>query len=146
MLSAFDTAFGWDPFAELRRLQTDMNRLFDGFSPGERVAGFPSVNIYARDDSLLVTSELPGFDENALDVTVRDDVVTIAGEVRAQENGNGGVAWRHRERGRGRFSRTVELPFRVDPDKVDARYDNGVLEIELHRPEQDKPRRIAVNA
>lgn len=142
MLTTYNGRFGWDPFSELRRMQTDMNRLFDGYATTSG-AGFPPVNVYAKDDSLLVTAEMPGFDDDAIDITVRDDTLTIEGELKA-ENDNAG--WHRRERGRGRFTRGVELPFRVDPEHVKARFDDGVLEIEMQRPEEDKPRRITINA
>ena len=142
MLTTYNGRVGWDPFHELRRMQTDMNRLFDG-QPATPGANFPPVNIYAKDDGVLVTAELPGFDDDAIDITVRDDTLTIAGELNAE---NDNAAWHRRERGRGRFSRAVDLPFRVDPDHVKARFADGVLEIEMKRPEQDKPRRIAINA
>ena len=124
MLSTYNGRFGWDPFADLRRMQTDMNRLFDGYATTSG-AGFPAVNVYAKD------------------ITVRDDTLTIEGELTV-ENDNAG--WHRRERGRGRFTRGVELPFRVDPDHVKASFEDGVLEIEMQRPEADKPQRIAINA
>lgn len=144
MLVTNNGVVGWDPFAELRRFQTNMNRMFDGYSMADARAGFPPVNVYAKEDSLLVTSELPGFNDDSIDLTVREDMLTIAGEVK-DEGGDDSKGWHRRERGRGRFSRTIELPFRVDPDRVDARFMDGVLVIELHRPEEDKPRKIAIN-
>ena len=142
MLSTYNGRFGWDPFADLRRMQTDMNRLFDGYATTSG-AGFPAVNVYAKDDALLVTAELPGLTDGAIDITVRDDTLTLEGELTV-ENDNAG--WHRRERGRGRFTRGVELPFRVDPDHVKASFEDGVLEIEMQRPEADKPQRIAINA
>lgn len=144
MLVTNNGVVGWDPFAELRRFQTNMNRMFDGYSMADARAGFPPVNVYAKEDSLLVTSELPGFNDDTIDITVREDMLTIAGEMK-DEGGDDSKGWHRRERGRGKFSRTIELPFRVDPDRVDARFKDGVLEIELHRPEEDKPRKIAIN-
>lgn len=141
MLSSYNGRFGWDPFSELRRMQTDMNRLFDGYA-STTSAGFPPVNIYAGEDGLLVTAELPGFGDDEIDLTVRDDTLTIEGEVASEGDGTG---WHRRERGRGRFSRAVELPFRVDPDRVKAKFEDGVLEIEMQRPEADKPRHIPIN-
>ncbi len=144
MLVTNNGVVGWDPFAELRRFQTTMNRAFDGYSMADARAGFPPINVYAKEDSLLVTSELPGFDDDSIDISVREDMLTIAGAVK-EEGADDSKSWHRRERGRGKFSRTIELPFRVDPDRVDARFKDGVLEIELHRPEADKPRKIAIN-
>jgi HSP20 family protein len=76
---------------------------------------------------------------------LQEDVLTLAGRrrpVQEQEN----VNWQRRERAYGAFSRVVQLPFRIDPDKVQARFNNGVLEIELQRLEADRPRRIEIRA
>ena len=77
--------------------------------------------------------------------SVKEDVVTIAGERKPPEVAEDTV-WQRRERAYGRFSRAIRLPYRVDPDRVEARFADGVLEIELHRPEADKPRRIQIKA
>jgi len=77
------------------------------------------------------------------DVTLnlRDDVLTLEGK-REPENGN----WQRRERAYGTFSRAVQLPFRIDPDEVQARFNNGVLEVELERLEADRPKKIEIRA
>lgn len=135
---------GWNPYSELRRMQETMNRLFEDRTSTNR-AGFPAVNIYARDDAVLVTAELPGFENEGLDLTVRDDLLTIEGEI-GEANGDDVQGWHRRERGRGQFARTIELPFRVNPDNVEARFEGGLLEVEMRRPDEDKPRHITVNA
>ncbi|MAB10849.1 Hsp20/alpha crystallin family protein [Hyphomonas sp.] len=137
-LSPFE---GFSPFAEMRRLQADMNRLFGATS--RRAASFPAVNIYQNDDALLLTAELPGLSEEAIDLSVFDDEITLSASIEDAEDDS--VHWYRRERPRGRFSRTISLPFRVDPEQVEARFQNGVLEIEVKRPEDEKPRRIAIN-
>ncbi len=135
---------GFDPLAEMRRMQRDINRLFGDFAAPEPEA-LPALNVWAGDSTLVVTAELPGTAPEAVDVTVREDLLTIRGEA-ATSDAPEQARWHLRERRGGPFSRTIRLPFRVDPDKVRARFDNGVLGIELERPEQDKPKRIPVKS
>lgn len=128
--------FGYaDPFALMR-------------GPGRIAAAspaYPAVNVWQGTDSAAVTAELPGVAPEDLDISVKNNVLTIAGERKPPE-AEGDATWLRRERAYGRFSRIVQLPFRVDRDRVEARFENGVLQIELHRPEEDKPRRIDIRA
>ena len=138
------TPMGPDPFALMRRLQQDLDRVWQPLQP---IAGrgFPAVNVWQGADSTAVTAELPGVEPADINIQVKEDVLTISGERKAPSI-DGEVAWHRRERGFGRFSRAIRLPYRVDPDKVEARFEHGVLQIELHRPEEDKPRRIDIKA
>ena len=135
----------WDPFAEMRRLQSDMNRLFESAAAPGSSAGYPPVNLWVGESSAVVTAELPGLSSDDVELTVAEDTLTIRGARESAANDNE-VAWHRRERALGTFSRTVELPFRVDKDAVQARFQNGVLEVEMQRPKSDAPRKIAVNA
>ncbi len=135
---------GWDPFAEMRRLQADMNRLFDGTTTTPHRV-YPPVNLWLGDNSVVVTAELPGLSGDDIQLTVESETLTIEGERRLAGNDNQ-IAWHRRERATGSFARTVQLPFRVDADRVKAHFANGVLEVEMQRPEEDRPRKIAVNA
>ncbi|WP_114389612.1 Hsp20/alpha crystallin family protein [Notoacmeibacter marinus] len=138
-------SFGRDPFTQMRQLQADMNRLFEG-APALRTARpYPPINLWLGENSVVATAELPGLGQDDIDLTIQEDTLTIAG-ARERSADDGDVAWHRRERPVGRFSRTVDLPFRVDPDQVEARFTNGVLSVEMQRPEADRPRRIAVNA
>lgn len=132
----------WDPFAEMRRLQAEMNQLFDNTSTLSPARVYPPVNLWLGDNSVAVTAELPGVSADDVDLTIREDTLTIRGERRPIDEQ---VGWHRRERPCGTFSRTVGLPFRVDPDQVQARFKNGVLEVELQRPEADRPRKITIN-
>lgn len=146
MLSVATDSFLLDPFSEVRRLQSQMNRLLEGFgSSVSATASHPPINLYTRDDAALVTSEIPGLAPGDIELTVRDDVLTLSGSM-ARDDDEEGVGWHRRERRRARFTRTIELPFRVDPERTEARFEDGVLEIELQRPEADRPKRITVNA
>lgn len=136
---------GWDPFTDMRRLQAQMNRLFEDTGSLRTARVYPPVNVWLGENSVVVAAELPGLSQDDIGLTVQDDTLTIRGERLAAADDNQ-VAWHRRERPIGSFARTVELPFRVDPDKVKARFLNGMLAIEMQRPEQDRPRRIAINA
>ncbi|HSH56366.1 MAG TPA: Hsp20/alpha crystallin family protein [Halomonas sp.] len=135
----------WDPFAELRQLQSQMNRLFAG---GARTVGdgaWPPVNMWLSDNSVVVTAEMPGVGSDDIDLTVRENTLIIAGK-RSSPTEDESASWHRRERPTGEFSRSIRLPLRVDPDKVEARAKNGVLEIEMGRPDAEQPRKISVKA
>ncbi|MBY6139449.1 Hsp20/alpha crystallin family protein [Leisingera daeponensis] len=134
-----------DPFADMRRMQSDMNELFNGYGLAQRPQVYPAVNFWAGQDSIVLTAELPGLSEDDIELTVKDTTAVLRGSYPERASGED-VAWRRRERPSGSFSRTVELPFRVDPDRVDARFRNGVLTVEMQRPEEDKPKRIKIKA
>lgn len=135
------TPYGFDPFAELRRMQSEMNRLFSGVGAAV-TREFPPVTLWLGDDSVVVTAELPGVARDDVSITLLEDVLTLEGERRPREEGE--ARWHRRERNYGGFSRTIQLPFRVDPDSVQARFNNGVLEIELRRPHEDRPKKIEI--
>lgn len=135
---------GLDPFLDLRRMQSEMNRLFSGFS-AVAAREFPPINIWLGENSVVVTAELPGVTREDVNISLQDEVLTLEGarqpQLREQD-----VKWHRRERAYGSFARTVQLPFRVDPEKVQARYANGILEIELERLEADRPKKIQIRA
>jgi HSP20 family protein len=136
-----------DPFRELRRLQDEMGRLAGALAPAGALAaaaagGFPAVNVYAGRDGIAVVAELPGVEAGDLEVHAHRDTLTIRGARRPAAEKE--EAYHRRERRSGAFTRTVQLPFRVDPERVEARLEDGVLRLSLGRPEEDKPRRIEI--
>lgn len=134
-----------DPFADMRRMQTAMNRLFEGARWTGQSATYPLINFWVGRDSIVITTELPGLTEQDIELTVKETVLSIRGSHPAVEGGDD-VIWHRRERADGSFVRSIDLPFRVDPDHVDARFKNGVLTVEMQRPEDDKPQRIAIKS
>ncbi len=133
---------GFDPFLEMRRMQQELNQRLAGLTTAA-IEEFPPVNLWVGENSVAVTAELPGIASEDIDLTVRENTLTIRGE-RKPEPDDEKFVWHRRERAHGSFSRTLQLPFRVDPDQVEARFADGVLEIELHRPEADRPKKIAI--
>jgi HSP20 family protein len=132
----------FDPFTEMRRMQSEMNRLFSGYSAAT-ARDFPPINIWLGENSVVVTAELPGVTGTDVNLSLQEDVLALSGkrEPRTQQEN---VNWQRRERAYGTFSRAVQLPFRVDPDKVQARFNNGILEVELQRLEADRPKKIEI--
>lgn len=136
--------FGFEPlFGEMRRMQNEMNRLMSGAGASAVARGFPPLGLWVGENSVVVSAELPGVGAEDLDITVHEDVLTLQGKREAKDVGED-VVWHRQERDYGGFSRTIQLPFRVDPERVNARFDNGVLQIELRRPEADLPKKIQI--
>lgn len=132
---------------EMDRLQREMNRLFETHSPTQQraAAGYPAVNLWANEENLLLTAEVPGIEPENLDISVVGETLTLNGERRPEEVAED-VRLHRQERGYGKFSRTIPLPFPVDVNKVEANFKNGILHINLPRAEADKPRKIAVRS
>jgi HSP20 family protein len=133
---------------ELNTLQTEMNRLFNSFFDeggrnGERRRWAPAVDLVEREDSLVLRADLPGLKEEDVQIEVRDNVLTISGERRAEFEDSEQGYYRI-ERAFGSFSRSLTLPEGVDSDKIDASFENGVLEVKIPKPEARKPKRISI--
>lgn len=143
----------WDPARELDALQGDMNRLFDSFF-GRRegaAAGaygprrwIPAMDLVETEDQLVLRADLPGVEEKDIEIEVKDGVLSVSGERRAEhEEKREGF---HRvERSFGRFSRSLELPKGVDPQSVSAHFERGVLEVRMPKPAERKPTRIEID-
>ena len=132
-----------DPFLELHR---DVNRLFDDSLRNMRESGAsmlsPKVDLCPTDDGWEITAELPGVDEKDIDLRLDGDVLTISGEKRDERKADEN---RLVERSYGSFTRSFQLPFTPDPEKVTADCDKGVLTIKLPKTaEQDRSKRIEV--
>jgi HSP20 family protein len=137
----------WEPMRELNTLQTEMNRLFNSFfdegGDSERRRWAPAVDLVEREDSLVLKADLPGMIEDDVNIEVRDNVLTIAGERKAEHEDKQNGYYRV-ERSFGHFSRSLQLPQGVDASRIAASFDNGVLEVTIPKPEERKPRRIQI--
>ena len=132
----------FDPWSRFRQMQDELNRAVRQLDRPKATA-FPPVNIWANEEGLVVTAELPGIDPEALEISALGETLTIRGERRVpgeEQEAN----WHRRERRYGRFSRTIDLPFAIDAATVDASFGDGLLRIGLRRPEEEKPRKIQV--
>lgn len=130
-----------NPYAELNRLQRRMNQVFE--SSLSSAAEFPPVNVAGTADEVVVSAELPGVDPAQLDVSVEGRVLTLSGKHTGEPRDESWTVYRQ-ERPSGSFMRTVRLPFDVDPDRIAARYEHGILRITLPRSEATKPRKIEI--
>lgn len=139
---ATPTEFWVEPLATLRRIQDEINRAF-GDEQAAVEGEFPPMNIWRGEEGVVVTAQIPGVPLDDLDLLVHLNSLTIKGRRQAESppaEGN----FHRRERVLGPFARTVTLPFNVDPERVRASAENGILRIDLPRPETDKPRKIQI--
>ncbi len=138
---------GADPFRELRRLQDEMGQLMGAFAPTgglTAAGGFPAVNVYAGRGGIAVVAELPGVEKDDLEIHAQRDMLTIQGTRRPPAEH--AQTYHRQERRSGAFTRTLQLPFRIDSERIEAQLENGVLRLSLSRPEEDKPRRIEIRS
>jgi HSP20 family protein len=135
-------------FTEMNTMQEEFARLFGRWSPlgvATPVAATPLLNVWEDDQALFVEADLPDIDPAKLDITVTEgNQLTIAGERKPRDTK--GAVWVRQERPTGEFTRVVGLPAIVDPDKVEARYEDGVLRLTLPKHEAAKPRKIEVKS
>ena len=136
-----------DFWREMDRRQKEFNRLFES-AFGRRLlstSGSPAINIWTSEDSQVIRAEMPGFNPADIDISVSADKFIMSGEWK-RDTADEGAKFHRRERDAGTFSRSVQLPFMVDPNDVDVSYENGVLEVKLNRAEADKPKKITVKS
>lgn len=145
-------ALVFEPWNDLATdLATEMNRFAaavlpaNGSAPAE-LAWVPAVDVEEREDGIRLAFEVPGVAPDAIEITVHDGALTVSGErtFPGDANGQGDQATYRLERRYGRFARRLTLPKTVDPDRVEARYELGVLHLHLPKRPEAQPRRIAV--
>jgi HSP20 family protein len=143
------TIVRWEPFRELSSLQSEMNRLFNTVfdSPGgngETMRRWmPAMDLLEEGDDFVLRADLPGMSEEDVNIELEDSTLTISGQRKAEQTSEEGGYYRV-ERASGAFSRSLTLPKGVDPEAVSARFDRGVLEVRIPKPEERKPRKIAI--
>ena len=142
----------WDPFRDLVSIQDELNRLFDrtfrGAGPeGTRAIGggswMPAVDVWETKDKLFVSLDLPGLDPKEVEVSVEDSTLLVSGSrefTQQTEEQN----YHRVERRYGQFQRAIRLPETAAADRIEARFDKGVLTVEIPKREEARPRRIEV--
>ncbi|SRR5581483_9497737 len=135
-------------FDEFRRLQEQIDNLFDQWPATTGVrsvarGAFPPINVGATPDQIEIYLFAAGLDPKALEMSIQQNLLTVAGTREVQENER--ATYYRRERFNGEFRRVITLPEDADPDRVDARYRDGVLQITVKRKESAKPRTIQLN-
>jgi HSP20 family protein len=143
------TIVRWEPFRELSSLQTEMNRLFNTAFEGQGGNGparrwTPAMDLLETQDEFVLRADLPGMGESDVNIEIEDNVLTVSGE-RKTEHEDKREGFHRLERAYGSFSRSLTLPKGIDAEAVSAAFDRGVLEVRVPKPEQRKPRRIAIS-
>lgn len=140
----------WDPFRDLVTLREKMNRLFEEAftSRGEEkdlVASTwtPSVDIYETESDLVLTAEVPGIDENDVEIKIEDNTLTIKGD-RNFEKETKEENYHRIERSYGSFYRSFTLPRNIDQDKIKAENENGILKVIMPKKPELKPKKVKI--
>ncbi len=131
-----------DPFS------SEVNRLFNTLlapEAGRSQRWSPAMDLVEAEDHYLLRADLPGMGEEDVSIEINENVLTVAGE-RRDEQERQGQGWHRVERTFGHFSRSLALPEGVNADAVTASFDRGVLSIRVPKPEQRKPRRVEIRA
>ncbi len=142
----------WEPARELGTIQNEMNRLFNNFfdaptsSGGNGTQGrwIPAMDLVEIEGEFVLRADLPGLCEQDVNIELEDNLLTVSGE-RKSEREERQEGYYRVERSSGSFRRSVTLPEGVDAGTVKATFDRGVLEIRIPKPEQRKPRKVAIS-
>ena len=132
------------PWTDLERMENEMNRMLSRYAYPSS-SEFPSFNIWGTTDEAVVTTDIPGIEPGAIEISIAGSTLTVRGS-REPESAGEGESYHRRERWYGNFSKTIELPFSVEAEKVEARFSRGILSIKLPRSEAEKPRKVTVKS
>jgi HSP20 family protein len=137
-----------EPLSELGAIQNEMNRLFntlfEGPPPADRGRPWtPAMDLVETDDDFVLRADLPGLSEDDVKVELQGNTLTVAGERKSEHDGDG-AGYHRLERGWGSFARSLTVPEGIDAESITARFDRGILELHIPKPEQHKPRRVAI--
>ena len=138
----------WAPFRELDTLRKEMDQLFDSFALDNGRSSWatyaPAVELHETPEAVQLKAEIPGLEVKDLDIQVTAEAVSISGErkseTRTEEKGVVRSEFRY-----GKFSRVIPLPARVQNDKVEAEYKDGILHLNLPKVEAEKNKVVKVN-
>ena len=140
----------WDPFRDIVTLREKMNRLFEDAvtARGEEKdmissTWAPSVDIYETENSLILTAEVPGIEEDNIEIKIEDNTLSLRGE-RKFEKETKEESYHRIERSYGSFYRSFTIPRQVDQEKIKAEHDNGVLRITMPKKPESKPKTVKV--
>jgi len=142
----------WRPFSELEEIERHFEDLFRRSrlpsswrrSPTTEMGWAPAIEVFEKEDKFVVKAELPGMTEEDIDISMVGDTLTIKGERKAEDEVKE-EDYYCCERSYGSFSRSITVPSNVDAGKIEASYDDGVLEVSLPKAPEVKPKRIAVS-
>jgi HSP20 family protein len=132
----------FDAFSQMEKLQSYINRLVEN---QQTTFEFPPLNIWSSENGAHITCEIPGIKSEDIDISVANDTLTIKGS-RNAERLSEEETYHRQERNFGQFARTIQLPFSINATQVKADFLNGILQIDLPRAEEDKPKKITVQS
>ena len=142
---------GWEPFEGLNKLQFRIDNFFDESFEKSRAkptptsgVWYPPVDILESKDAYIFRAELPGMKKEDFNIEVKDETLTLSGERKAAKEMEG-MKYHSVERVAGKFVRSFFLPQTVKHDGIQATYRDGILEIQVPKAEEVKPRQIAIN-
>lgn len=133
----------WNPYRS--SIFNEVDRLFENSASNTNTHWNVAIDVLENEDVYTIKASVPGLAADDLDLTLEDNVLTIKGEIQAEESEEN-EQFHIRERRYGRFSRSVRFPVNVDADNVEATYENGILTLSVPKAEEVKPRKIAVKA
>ncbi|MEW6448535.1 MAG: Hsp20/alpha crystallin family protein [Bacillota bacterium] len=137
----------WDPWREIREMRESLEKVFGKFPKlfKEEQMGvwLPAVDVFEKDDNVVVKVDLPGVDKNNVKVLVTDEEVTIRGETKREEEVKEKNYYRS-ERAYGSFSRTVALPVAVERAKAKASFKDGVLEVVIPKATDARSHQVEI--
>jgi HSP20 family protein len=141
------TLVRWEPFRDLGTLQSELSRLMNGMLEGNGRSAqtwVPALDIWETPTDVVYAFDLPGIPEDQISIEVKDETLTVSAERSKTDETNENGFYRF-ERRYGSFARAVGLPQGADQDDISARYENGVLEVRVPKPEEQKPKRIQLS-
>jgi len=133
-------------FEDMQTLRREMDHLLErsqNYFTGTSTQSFPLLNIYNQEQSVLVVAEVPGLVREDIDISFVDGTLKLSGERKSVELGEKVAALRE-ERGLGKFEKSIKIPVDIDSDRISAKLNDGLLSIELPKPEKVKPRQISI--
>ncbi|MDJ0721476.1 MAG: Hsp20/alpha crystallin family protein [Desulfobacterales bacterium] len=145
------TIIKWSPAREIASLQQGINRLFEdvfsqsGDYDSESMGAWrPPVDIIDTEPAIVIFVEIPGVDKAAVNIEVKENVLSISGE-RSVDNTVGQGSYMRSERVFGKFARSFALPSMIPTEKIKANFNDGVLKITIPKPEAGQPRKVPIN-
>lgn len=145
----FESFYSENPLlAQFRRLEDELDEIFGGATPwtgGIRSlppGTFPAINVGSTEDAVTVYLFAPGIDAKKLDISIQQNVLTISGEREAAPDRE--ATYYRQERFVGGFRRVISLPDDVDPEKVEASYRDGIVQVVVRKRAATRPRQIEI--
>lgn len=138
------TGWLWEPWRQFQVLENDLENLRHQAPGIGRMRSRLPFNVWDGNDELTLTAELPGVEPDSVDLRILDNRLTVTATPANAADTDADVKLERRERPAAEITRTLELPYRVDPDNAEATFEQGVLKLRLPRAAEDKPKQIAV--